>query len=72
MRLKPQWVESAVLSFMNVCGDKAKIKRGDKLRVSCFLSVVAATYEIVHRHAEENAEFNQRVVVGLVSADFPA
>lgn len=37
MRLKPQGIESAVLSFMNVCGDKAKIKRGDNsaFRVFC-------------------------------------
>lgn len=51
---------------------KAKIKRRDNSAFRVFLSVVATPDKIVYGYAEENAKFNQRVVVGLVSAHFPA
>ena len=35
-------------------------------------SIVASADEIVNGNAEKDAELNQSVVVGLISADFPA
>ena len=34
--------------------------------------VVSSSDEVVNRHAEEDAQFNQSVVVRLISAHFPA
>ena len=47
-------------------------KRGRRLAISRLILVVASSYEVVDGNAEENAQFDKSVVVGLISADFPA
>lgn len=35
-------------------------------------SIISSADEVVHRYAEENAQFYKSVIVGLISTDFPA
>lgn len=35
-------------------------------------SVVSSADEVVYGHAKENAKFDKSVIIGLISANFPA
>lgn len=42
-----------------------------KHSASAFVLVISSADEIVDRYSKENAQLNQRVIIGLISADFP-